>query len=122
MTKRIVEEAQTIIAVIYSETVLISDGQSALDFMMFVCYGDNCTNIAINKEALCDEFFVLSTGVAGEILQKAVNYRMRLAIIGDFSEYTSKPLKDFMYECNNGGHVYFVGDEEAAIAKLTTGK
>ena len=122
MEKRIVQEDQTSIAFIHSDTVLISNVQSALDFIMSIFYNDNCTRVAINKEALCDEFFVLSTGVAGEILQKVVNYRMTLAIIGDFSEYTSKPLKDFIYECNNGRHVYFVGDIDAAIAKLTNGK
>ena len=122
MEKRIVQEAQTSIAFIYSNTVLINNAQSALDFIMSIFYNDNCTRIAINKEALCDEFFVLSTGVAGEILQKVVNYKMMLAIIGDFCEYTSEPLKDFIYECNNGRHVYFVEDEDAAMVKLTNGK
>ena len=122
MRKRIIKKSGINIAVIHSDTILISDSQSALDFIMSVFYNDNCTCIAINKDALCDEFFTLSTGVAGEILQKIVNYRMMLAIIGDFSGYTSKPLKDFIYECNNGRHVYFAIDEDAAIAKLTGGK
>ena len=33
---------------------------------------------------------------------------MKLAIIGDFSGYTSKPLRDFIYESNNGNQVFFV--------------
>ena len=119
MQTRIINNAKADIAVIHSDTVLISNGQTALDLIMSAFYNDNCGCIAINKEALCDEFFVLSTGVAGEVLQKVSNYRMKLAIIGDFSGYTSKPLRDFMYECNNGSHVYFVGDEAAAIEKLT---
>ena len=119
MQKRIINSAGISIAVIHSDAVIISDGQSALDLIMSVFYNDNCAAIAINKEALCDDFFVLSTGVAGEILQKVSNYRMMLAIIGDFGGYTSRPLRDFMYECNNGIHVYFVGDEATAIEKLT---
>jgi hypothetical protein len=83
-----------------------------------VFYEHECQNIAINKEAITEDFFKLSTGIAGEIAQKFVNYRHRLAIIGDFSGYTSKSLRDYMYECNRGRHLYFVDSEEAAIEKL----
>ncbi|WP_454862006.1 DUF4180 domain-containing protein [Peribacillus frigoritolerans] len=31
---------------------------------------------------------------------------MEFAIIGDFSSYTNKPLKDFIYECNKGNNVF----------------
>ncbi len=43
----------------------------------------------------------------------------KLAIIGDFSGYTSKPLKDFIYESNNGKDVFFVGSEQEAVERLT---
>ncbi len=48
--------------------------------------------------SICDDFFDLSTRLAGEILQKFINYHVKIAIIGDFSIYTSKSLKDFIYE------------------------
>ena len=121
MQKKIVQEAGISIALIHSDDVLLYDAQSALDLLMSVCYNDNCARIAINKEALCEDFFVLRTGYAGEILQKAANYRLRLAIVGHFEQYTSKPLKAFIYECNNGDAVFFVEDEAAAIAKLCGG-
>ncbi len=63
-------------------------------------------------------FFPVS-GIAGEILQKFINYHAKLAIIGDFSGYTSKPLKDFIYESNNGKDVFFVGSEQEAVERLT---
>ena len=44
---------------------------------------------------------------------------MKLAIIGDFSGYTSKPLRDFIYESNNGNHVFFVSSEAEAVEKLS---
>lgn len=50
-------------------------------------------------------------------MQKFVNYGYQLAIIGDFSAYTSKALRDYMYECNSGRHLFFVAD--AAEASLT---
>lgn len=106
------------IAVINNETPLITDAQSALDLISSVGYEHNVTKIAINKAAISEDFFRLSTGLAGEVAQKFVNYGYRLAIIGDFSRYTSKPLRDYIYECNNGKHLNFVADENEAVRKL----
>lgn len=54
-----------------------------------------------------------------EILQKFINYQFKFAIVGDFSGYTSKPLKDFIYESNKGRDIFFVSSEEDAIEKLS---
>ena len=107
------------IAVVNSDTICISDVQTALDFMMSVNYETGCHSIVINKAAIIEDFFVLSTRIAGEILQKFINYRFRLAIVGDFSGYTSKPLKDFIYESNHGKDIFFVASETEAIEKLS---
>ncbi len=106
------------IAIINSEEVLVTDVQSALDLVMTVKYETGCTDIAVNKEAITEDFFILSTKLAGEILQKYINYGVRLAIYGDFSKYTSKPLKDFIYESNRGKDFYFQENEERAVEKL----
>lgn len=106
------------IAVVSSDAVCISDVQSALDLMMSVSYETGSHSIIINKEAIIEDFFVLSTRLAGEILQKFSTYQFKLAIVGDFSDYTSKPLKDFIYESNNGKDIFFVSSEEEAIKKL----
>lgn len=107
------------VAVINSDELLITDVQSALDLVMTVKYETGCTDIAVNKEAVVPDFFVLSTCLAGEILQKFINYGVRFAIYGDFSGYTSKPLKDFMYESNNGRDIYFQPDVSHAVDKLS---
>ncbi len=114
MTYQIVED----IAIVNSEEIVIKDVQSAIDFMMTVKYETNCEKIALNKEAIVEEFFILSKGIAGEILQKFINYQVKFAIYGDFSKYTSKPLKDFIYESNHGKDIFFVENEEQAIEKL----
>lgn len=57
--------------------------------------------------------------MAGEILQKFINYRVKAAIYGDYSRYTSKPLRDFIYESNNGHDFFFVSTKEEAVQKLT---
>jgi len=107
------------IAVISSKEKLITDTQSALDLAMTVKYETGATDIVIDKSAVCEEFFVLSSGMAGEILQKFINYHVRIAVYGDYSKYTSKPLKDFIYESNNGNDFFFVSTKEEAVQKLT---
>lgn len=103
---------------IESEDVLITDPQSALDLMMTVKYEKDCSTIILDKKAICEEFFRLSSGIAGEVLQKFINYHTKLAIVGDFSKYTSKPLHDFIYECNKGKDIFFVDNLEQAVEKL----
>ena len=56
--------------------------------------------------------------MAGEILQKFINYRVKAAIYGDYSRYTSKPLRDFIYESNRGKDFFFVSSEEEAVRRL----
>ena len=108
----------TNIAVISSDEKLIVDTQSALDLAMAVKYEIGATKIVINKLAICEEFFILSSGMTGEILQKFINYHIRVAIYGDYSQYTGKPLKDFIYGSNNGNNFFFVSTKEEAIQKL----
>ena len=107
------------VAIVNSDEIIIKDTQSAIDFIMSVKYETNCSKIAINKEAIIEEFFILSKGIAGEILQKFINYQIKFAIIGDYSKYTSKPLKDFIYESNNGKDIFFVATENEAVKMLS---
>lgn len=85
---------------------------------MSVEYETNSNRIVINKDNICEEFFILSSGIAGEILQKFVNYGFKIAIYGDYSKYTSKPLKDFIYESNLGQNIFFVNTKNEAIERL----
>ena len=118
MKTEIITKNNRSVAVIQSDRYLITDVSSALDLIMSIKYETGCENIAINKEAIVDDFFALSTCLAGEILQKFVNYGVRFAIYGNFSEYTSKPLKDFIYESNKGRNFYFQPNIELAVDKL----
>ncbi len=106
------------IARIRSGRILISDTDSALDLIINAVYETRCRSFIIDKSCIAEEFFRLRTGLAGDMLQKFVNYGARLAIVGDFSGCTSKPLKDFIYESNMRRHIYFAGTEEDAVAKL----
>jgi hypothetical protein len=108
-------------AVVESNEILITDVQSALDLMATVHYEAGCDRIIINRSALSEDFFDLKTRLAGEILQKFINYRKKIAIVGDFSVFSSQSLKDFIYECNKGKDIFFLSNEEQAIDKLSGG-
>ncbi len=108
----------TTCAVVRSDEIVISDPQSALDLLMTAKYDLGTKDIVIGKELIKEEFFRLSSGLAGDILQKYINYGGRIAIYGDYSHYTSKPLHDFIYESNQGHDVFFAATEDEAIDYL----
>ena len=110
---------EKIIALVTGSEKIITDVQSALDLAMSVKYDTGTNKIVIDKTAIAGDFFILSTGLAGEILQKFVNYDVKIAIYGDYSKYTSKPLKDFIYESDQGKDIFFVSTRDEAIEKLT---
>lgn len=107
------------IAELFSEDkiiVSIDDGLSLLGDL----YYQDFDRIIIHEKNLSPDFFDLKTGIAGEILQKFSNYRVRLAIVGDFSNYSNKSLKEFMYESNKGRQINFVESQPEAIKALST--
>ncbi len=106
------------IAKILANEVIINDHQDALD-LMANCQYKGAHKIMVKEGHIVSGFFDLKSGIAGEILQKFSTYRCQLAIIGDFSKYTSKSLRDFMYESNIIGRIIFVNNEEEAITFLS---
>ena len=108
----------TKIAELASDEKLITDIQSALDLVMTVKYETGADRILLDKKNVVEAFFILSSGLAGEILQKFMNYHVKVAFYGDYTRYTSKPLKDFIYESNKGNDFFFVDSKEEAIEKL----
>ncbi|GAU80483.1 hypothetical protein BIWAKO_00369 [Bosea sp. BIWAKO-01] len=76
--------------------------------------------VVIPVARLSEDFFKLSTRLAGEVAQKFVNYRMQLAIIGDISRWSaeSKALRDFVHEANQGHALWFLHDMNALEQRL----
>ncbi len=76
--------------------------------------------LVIPIERVAPAFFDLSSGIAGELLQRATNYRVRLAIVGDVTLRTaeSSSLRAFVDEAQRGGHLWFVPDDAALDARL----
>jgi hypothetical protein len=83
-------------------------------------FGSGAKVVAVPLARLGPDFLRLSTGVAGHVLQKLVNYRFQITVIGDLSAAVaaSDPLRDFVRESNRGKTVWFVDDLAALKAKL----
>lgn len=94
MTFKIIEKNGVKCVAVCSSEKVVKDAQSALDLLMSAKYEAGTKNIIIDKNLVADDFYILSTGLAVEILQKYINYGGKIAFYGDFSHYTSKPLKD----------------------------
>ncbi|OGU60425.1 MAG: hypothetical protein A2X64_05920 [Ignavibacteria bacterium GWF2_33_9] len=92
--------------------------QDALDLMANVDYQFNSRKIIVHKENVDENFFNLRTGLAGGILQKFTNYKVRLAIVGDFTNYSSKSFRDFMYESNKNKLIMFLPDLDTALKEF----
>lgn len=102
------------IAEILPGKIMISEPGDILDLMAEAGMND-CSKLVIHSGSLHPDFFDLKTRLAGEILQKFSNYRMKLSIIGDFTDIKSKSLRDFIRESNRTGIITFVSSREEAI-------
>ena len=114
----IIEHEGVTLAVIQDGEVIIRETQDALDIMADARY-QGADSVILRAEHLDPAFFDLKTRLAGEILQKFSNYRMKLAIVGDFSVYNSKSLRDFIFESNKQGRINFVPSMEEARVSLS---
>jgi hypothetical protein len=105
------------VAEIKSDDIVITNAQDALD-LMADCGYQGADKIIIHEKNIVNDFFDLKTKLAGDILQKFSNYKVQLAIVGDFTKFTSKSLKDFIFESNKTGRVFFVASVDEAKMKL----
>lgn len=106
------------IAELISEDILIKTTQDGLDLLGNLYYQD-FDKIIIHQKNITKDFFDLKNGIAGEILQKFSNYRVRLCIVGDFSQYRGKSISDFIFESNKLGQINFVGSTAEALIALS---
>ena len=97
----------------------LSSEADALDLVGSL-WGQEVDWLALPKARLGEDFLRLRTGLAGAVIQKFVNYRVRLAIVGDVSAETaaSDALRDFVRESNAGDRVWFVPDLAALETRL----
>ena len=106
------------IAEVVSDGIIIRNSDDGLNLMGDLYY-QGFDRVLLHEKNITADFFDLKNGMAGEVLQKFSTYRVRLAIIGDFSKYTSKSLKDFIYESNKGRQVNFLVSPAEALKILS---
>ena len=118
MNIQVHQHNKTAIAEVTSDRILIHTPDDGLQLMVDLYY-QGYGEMILHARNITPEFFDLKTGIAGEILQKFTTYCVRLAIVGDFTRYESKSLRDFIFESNKGRQVNFVPSVEEALARLS---
>lgn len=112
---------------IHSEHVLICDADGPTlaherdaNDLLSVAFEHGATLVVIPVARLGDDFLRLNTRLAGDVVQKFANYKVRLAIVGDISQQIaqSKALHDFVYEANRGKQLWFVKEMTELEARL----
>lgn len=106
--------ASATIAEIVADTIVISNIEDGTELLGNIYY-QGFDAVILYEKNISPDFFDLKTKIAGEILQKFTNYRIRLIIIGDFSKYNSKSLNDFIFESNKGKQVKFLENIEKVL-------
>lgn len=75
--------------------------------------------LLLEEEYLHPAFFDLKTGLAGAILQKFANYRVKAAIVANLEGIQSTRFQELVRECNRGNQVHFFEDMAQAEMWLT---
>ncbi|MFA6367675.1 MAG: DUF4180 domain-containing protein [Bacteroidales bacterium] len=104
-------------AELISDDIEIKNVSDALD-LMANCYAKKASRLIIHEKNIVPEFFDLKTGILGDILQKFATYNFRIALVGDYSKFESKNLKNFICESNKTERMLFVSSIEGAKEKL----
>ncbi|GAA4431551.1 DUF4180 domain-containing protein [Ravibacter arvi] len=102
---------------VISDEILFKTVPEGTDFVGNLYYA-GFDNVVLDERNVFPDFFDLKTGLAGEVLQKFTNFRIRVAIFGDFTKYGGKSWKDFMLESNQWRQISFAPSREAAIDAL----
>ncbi len=102
------------VAEIISDEIILQSVDDGLDLLGNLHY-QGFEKIILYEKNIAPEFFDLTTRLAGDILQKFVQYQMPLVIIGDFAKFGSKSLHDFIFESNKGKQINFVNNLSEAI-------
>ena len=82
------------------------------------CMGSQ--GLILTENDLAPEFFDLSSGLAGELFQKFINYRLRVAIVLPDPEAYGERFGELAYEHASHSMIRFVRSADEAKAWLDT--
>ncbi|MHC1783273.1 MAG: DUF4180 domain-containing protein [Anaerolineaceae bacterium] len=75
--------------------------------LIAACGEQMCDRLLVHAGLLAADFYNLKTGLAGDLLQKLVNYQVRSAFILDEEQVGNGRFYDMMIESNRGGQFHF---------------
>ena len=87
--------------------------------LVSACYEKDVWSVVFDEGALHPDVFDLSSGLAGDMVQKLVNYGIRAAVVLPDTAGYSESFRDFVRESNRSGPVRFFEDREAAVTWLS---
>ncbi len=101
---------------------MLADEAGAVE-LIAVALAQRADLVVVPVARLDPKFFTLSSGLAGAIVQKLVNYRLRLAVVGDISGHlaASNAFRDWVRESNRGRQTWFVDGAAELDARLAAG-
>jgi hypothetical protein len=84
-------------------------------------YGGDAEVVAVPVTRLTPEFTRLASGVAGAIVQKFVNYRLRLVVVGSLDHLgeSTGPVADWVRVADRGRELWFVADLDELDERLS---
>lgn len=94
-------------AIVTDDHVVVASIHDGMDLIGNASYL-GAGHVVAKDRHFSSAFFDLKTGLAGDVLQKFANYRMKLTIEGDWRQVNSEALRDFIRECNRGDAIEFL--------------
>jgi Domain of unknown function (DUF4180) len=80
------------------------------------CFGTD--GLILTEDDLAQEFFDLRSGLAGELFQKFINYKLRMAIVLPDPEAYGERISELAYEHKSHNMIRFVRSKDEAEAWL----
>jgi hypothetical protein len=93
--------------------------EDAMD-LVAACFEHDAERVLLESRVLPAAFFDLSSGFAGEFLQKFSNYRIRLAAVFPSEDGYSDRFREFLLEARRGSHFRVFASRSEAETWLTS--
>jgi PadR family transcriptional regulator AphA len=119
MNYRIVENPNHPYVEMLGASAPIQGEREALEWVA-LCAENGTDRLLLNTDCLTDDFFHLSTGVAGAILLKFSNYRIKVAALSTPELVNQGKFRDMALETNRGSAFRIFYDHEKAEQWLTS--
>lgn len=85
-----------------------------------LCIENDVNTVVLDGEKLSDEFIMLKTGVAGAVLQKFVNYNIKVAVVIKSGQEFPDRFKEMILEQHKGSAFRIFTQLEDAVNWVTS--